>query len=798
MIALFKKEVRALFNSLIAYLVIIVFLGFHSLVLWILPGNYNLLEYGYANLDHFFFIAPYVFLLLIPALSMRSLAEEQRAGTLSFLLCKPISDFKIILAKYFAILVLLVFSLIPTFIYVFSIYQLGLPKGNLDLGAIGGSYLGLLFIGACFASVGVFTSSLSSNQIIAFILGVIICASLFIGFDFTSNDFIQNFGLNAHYSSISRGVLAPKDLIYFIGFIALFLVFAKQCLTSLGRKDTLKIKNVKSILLVLIAVVLLNILGDQWKSRIDLTAEKRYQLSAPTKTLLSELDDDVYVKIYLGGDLPAGFRRLQLQTRELLEEFKLESNFIHYRFINPSSLSENQGRNQLYNELISQGLNPTNLQVKTAEGMQQKIIFPGALISSQDRTIAVELLKTQLDLPPEVVLNNSIQALEFNLANAIKNSMHKSRRNLAFIHGHGELSGDRMASAIEVLSSEYNVGTMQLDQLWESLVSENKFLKIDLIIIAKPQHSFSESDKFIIDQYLMQGGKIIWAIDPIHVSMDSLRQGGETMAFPYNLNLEDQWFTYGVRFNTNLVMDLNALPIPLRTGQVGGQAQIEFFPWYYYPLINATQTHPIVKNLNAIKTEFISELDTIAIPYIKKSILLKTSDYSQVVQTPVIVSFQILNKEVNQKLFSKSAISAVLLEGEFKSVFKNRSAPFESNYKSKTLSVETKMVFIADGDVFSNQIHNSQDYPLPLGYDQFTNQTFGNKDLLLNIASYLTDEADLISLRSREQKLRLLNKAKLSANANYWKMLNTILPILLIVLWASIQLLLRKRKYSRL
>lgn len=798
MVALFKKEVSALFNSLIAYLVIIVFLGFHGLFLWILPGDYNLLDYGYANLDHFFFIAPYVFLLLVPALSMSSLAEEKKAGTLCFLLTKPISDLKIILAKYFAILVLLFFSLIPTFVYVFSIYQLGLPKGSLDLGAIGGSYLGLFFIGACFASVGIFTSSLSSNQIIAFLLGMLISAFLFIGFDFSTNDFIRSLGLNAHYSSISRGVLVPGDLVYFVGFIALFLLIARQCLSTLGRRDSLQLKDIKSILFILLAVVILNIGGAQWNSRIDLTAEKRYQLSNPTKVLLSNLDQAVYIKIYLAGDLPAGFRKLQSQTKDLLEEFKAESSNIHYRFINPSALKDKQERTQLFDELISQGLNPTNLQVKTAEGMQQKLIFPGALISSENRMIAVELLKAQLDLPPERVLNNSIQALEFNLANGIKNSMLKNRKNIAFTQGHGELTGDRMQGAKEVLSREYNVGIMQLDQLWKSIIKEGNYPEIDAIIIVKPEAPFSENDKYIIDQYIMQGGKVIWALDPIQISMDSLQAKGSTMAFPYHLNLEDQLFTYGIRFNPNLVMDLNALPIPLRTGQVGGQAQIEFFPWYYYPLVNATQVHPIVKNLNAIKMEFISELDTIAIPSLKKSILLKTSDYSQLVQTPANISFQILNEEINQGQFSKSVISAVLIEGKFNSVFENRAQAFESNYKTELLSKKTKMVFIADGDVFSNQLHNSQHYPLPLGYDQYTNQTFGNKDLLLNIVSYLTDDADLISLRSREQKLRLLNKAVISRDSNYWKTLNMILPILLIILWAIIQLLFRKRKYSRL
>ncbi len=526
--------------------------------------------------------------------------------------------------------------------------------------------------------------------------------------------------------------------------------------------------------------------------------------------MLKEIDDIVYFKIYLEGDYPAGFKRLHNETKEMLDEFKVYSKNIQYEFINPSANSNKKVVKELYKQLISKGLSPTNLHVKTKEVSSQQIIFPGAIVSYQEKEIPLQLLNTQLGLPSEEVLNNSIQVLEYNIANTIKKLIVKEKSRIAFIEGHGELPTIRLADIAWRLSEYYDVTRIRLNEQINSLrdtlkqnnipVFKNKYTAL---IIAKPDSTFSEKDKFIIDQFIMRGGKVLWVIDPVFASMDSLQKSFSTVSMPLQLNLEDALFKYGVRLNTNLLLDLNALPIPVITGQTGDRPQQSLLPWFYFPLLTPTIKHPIVHNLNAIKTEFISSLDTVGSLKIKKTILLETSKYSRIINTPCPVSLDIVMKQPDIKLYTKKHQPvAVLLEGEFESVFKNRILP-ELAYSKEICFLEkskpTAMVVISDGDIIKNQIRyqQNQNIPLPLGYDKYTNQTFGNADLILNIMNYLCDDSGLITLRSRELKLRMLDKTRMENELLYWQLLNIILPVLLILFIGIIRFFLRKRIYTK-
>ncbi len=297
----------------------------------------------------------------------------------------------------------------------------------------------------------------------------------------------------------------------------------------------------------------------------------------------------------------------------------------------------------------------------------------------------------------------------------------------------------------------------------------------------------------------MHGGNVLWLIDAVQASLDSLQVVENAMVFPYSLNLEDMLFTYGIKINQDLVKDINALPIPLRTGQMAGQAQIKFFPWPFYPVIHPTENHPIIRNLNALKTDFVSSIDTLAIRDIKKTILLKSSQYSALFTTPNTINFRMVQEKADPNLFQAGEQNVgVLLEGSFSSVFKNRVSPIDlGHFEFKEKGISSKMIVVSDGDIIKNQLHNSRHEPLPLGYDQYTDQTFGNKDFILNCISYLTDGSDLISLRSREVKLRLLDKAKVNEDANYWKILNVILPLILIILFGMAYHFIRKRRYTK-
>lgn len=575
------------------------------------------------------------------------------------------------------------------------------------------------------------------------------------------------------------------------------------------KKKDIKRANIIRLILSLAIIVVLNIIAAFLFTRFDLTAEKRYSLAPATKQLLKKLDDVVFFKVYLYGDLPPGFQRLSNETKEMLDEFRAYSDNIQYEFVDPSDNPNAKDRNDAYRLLVERGLLPTDLRVNKKGESSQLIIFPGAMVSYHGKETPVQLLMAQLQQESNMVLNNSIQSLEYNLASAIKNLTTSIKPRIAIIEGQGELDDMEGIDLHNSLSEFYNVDRVTLSSKINSLSiriktdSANDVLinKYRAIIIAKPTKPFDERDKFLIDQFIMRGGKVLWLIDPVFASMDSLQKYNSTMGIPNDINLEDMLFNYGVRLNINLVQDLNALPIPVKTGQVGNQPQFDYFKWYFFPILMPTINHPIVNGLNVIKTEFLSTLDTVVAPGVKKTFLLETSPYARTVNAPALVDLEILKKEPDERMFTKGPMPvALLLEGEFTSAFLYRIPPELADNPSlgfRPKSKPTKMIIIADGDLAKNQFHYSQGYPLPLGYDQYTKQSFGNKDLLLNVVNYLCDDSGLISVRSRELKLRMLDTAKVDKQRLFWQMLNIILPVLLISMFGIVKYRLRNRTYAR-
>jgi ABC-2 type transport system permease protein len=560
----------------------------------------------------------------------------------------------------------------------------------------------------------------------------------------------------------------------------------------------------------LLVIILLNIIASFLFTRFDLTAEKRYSLSPATKKLLKSADDIIFFKVYLEGDLPSGFRRLANETREMLDEFRAYNKDIQFEFVNPSENPNAKERNDAYKLLAERGLQPTDLRVNEKGEARQLVIFPGCIVSYKGREVPVQLLMAQLEgVDPQNVLNNSIQGLEYNLASAVEKLTTQVKPSIAFIEGQGELSKDETIDLQQSLSEYYTVDRVTIGHRITSLAirltgdtAEQPLVnRYQAIIIAKPVKPFDEKDKFLIDQFVMRGGRVLWLIDPVFASMDSLEKYNSTMGIVNDINLEDMLFNYGVRLSTSLVMDLNALQIPLTTGMIGNQPQIQYFPWFFFPLLTPAQTHPIVNGLNAIKTEFISVADTVEKPGIAKTILLTTSRYSRTVNAPALIDLQILRREPDPAMFSQGPQPvAVLLEGTFTSAFRFRIPPELAENQGlgfKEKSKPTKMVVIADGDVAKNQFHFRDGYPLPLGYDQYTRQTYGNKDLLMNIMNYLTDDSGLISVRSRELKLRLLDGSRLASERLLWQLVNVLLPLLIVAGFGVAKYRLRHRKFGR-
>lgn len=557
-----------------------------------------------------------------------------------------------------------------------------------------------------------------------------------------------------------------------------------------------KKKDLSQLFLVLAALIVINILSQFSFTRFDFTKEKRYTISPMSIQLLSNLKSDVKVTVYLEGEFPAGFKRLRNATKDLLSDDKAYAGSkLQFEFVDPMAGKNQQEQDEAYNTLVSKGIEPTNLSVKTESGLTQKMIFPYALVSCNGHEIPVKLLQTRMGTNPEEVLNNSIQNLEYAFSSAIKKVSSGGKPIVVFTEGHGELSDFQLHDALQSLSEGYEVGRIDLDK-----INEQGLRQIGVMIIDKPETAFSELEKYKIDQYLMHGGKIIWAIDQVNADLDSMRHSrGEELTFPEKLNLDDQLFTYGVRINYDLIGDMNCAQIPVSVGQVGGQAQIQMVPWLFYPIIMPVSNHPLIKNLDGIRTEFVNTIDTIGTKGIKKTILLTTSPFNRELDAPTMISLDMIEDTPDPKRFqSEPKAVCVLLEGQFKSDFLNRSVPEGINGFSAPLfkSKNTKMLVFSDGDVFKNQISEKDGSPFPLGFDRYTQQTYGNKTFLLNAVDYLTDDANLIALRSKEIKLRLLDKGKLVADKLQWQLINTLVPLIMLVLFGIFQHIYRKRKYA--
>jgi len=795
--SILKKEITSYLSSLVAYVTIGVFLLVLGLFLWVFPDS-STLDYGYASLDSLFNTAPYLFMFLIPAITMRSLAEERKEGTFELLLTRPLTDGQIVLGKFFACVLLVLFALIPTLVYYYSVYSLGNPPGNVDTGAVIGSYIGLFLLGSGFAAIGLFASSVSKNQVIAFTIAVFLSYFFYSGFDSLSsllslqNLGLQNIGITAHYESVSRGVLDTRDLGYFVCLSA-FFIWCTLLVIKIQRQKTADRKGLISGLAFIVAVAIISSLAF---TRFDFTKEKRFTISKISRGILDSLPKNVKVTVYLEGDnFPAAFKRLRSATKDMLNDLEAYSHAkLQFDFVDPLKGQSSDQQQQTLQAMSEKGIEPTNLSEKTDNGLTQKLIIPYAVVSSGDKEIPVKLLLNRIGLSPEEQLNNSIQNLEYAFASAIKKVTTGGKPEIGFTEGHHELTDVQLNDAMKSLSEGFTVGRVNLTTIPFAALE-----KVKLLVIPKPDKPFTELEKFKLDQYIMRGGRVLWTIDQVSAELDSLRgHGGEQLAFNKQLNLDDQLFVYGVRINYDLIADISCSQIPVATGNVGGQAQIQNVPWLFYPLIMPLSKHPIVKNLDAIHTEFISTIDTLAIKGVNKTVLLSSSPYNKKFSTPYLLSLQMLEQEPQPKDFqSNTKPVAVLLEGKFKSDFLNRPAPEGLNEKVESLteSKPTKMIVISDGDVFKNQV-GSDGSPFPLGYDHYTQQSFGNKNFLLNIADYMTDDSGLIGLRTKEIQLRLLDRPRIRSEKLYWQVINNVIPLAFVLIFAIFQHYIRRRKYA--
>lgn len=559
------------------------------------------------------------------------------------------------------------------------------------------------------------------------------------------------------------------------------------------EREARKTQDLLLLLNGLVLVVVLNQLAGLYFYRLDLTSEHRYTIKQATVAMLQNLEDDVYVDVFLEGDLNAEFRRLRKSIRETLEEFRVYSgNKVHYRFSDPAAAAGQQAQREFMADLVSRGIKPLNI-IDSKDGQRtEKIVFPGALISFGGLQTGVMLLKDQVGHGSQEDLNRAVEGIEFELANAIHQLTIVERKQVGFVTGHGELDSLQLQSLRDGLVAQYDVN------LSVDLRQARQLSDFDVVVIAKPQTRFSEQEKYRLDQYLLGGGKLLMLIDPVNATMDSVSEENY-FSFSYGLGLEDLLFQYGVRINEDLVQDLVSLRYPIVTGVLNGQPQMTPIEWPYFPVVNHYAMHPITRNLDATALRFVSSVDSVKAVGIRKTPLLFSSTYARRVGAPGRINVNDLRKEIKPENFNSGPIAlGYLLEGKFKSRYKNRFIPEGVDAgTTRTEGVESKLIVVADGDVARNDISRRTGKPIELGLDGLSSHTYANKELLLNMIAYLCDEDGLINARTNEIVVRPLDKEKVRNSRLAWQVVNLVFPVGLLVLFGATKAVWRQRKFGR-
>jgi gliding-associated putative ABC transporter substrate-binding component GldG len=549
----------------------------------------------------------------------------------------------------------------------------------------------------------------------------------------------------------------------------------------------------RNIVLALGLFILINLLASFFYLRFDLTEDKRFTLSEATETVIQKFDTPVIIDVLLEGELPAEFQRLRMETEQLLETFSNKNNSIKYGFEDP--MEDASQAEATLAQLQSIGLTPANVTTENKGKVSQELVFPWAMVTYKDKTVKVALLKNKLGAGTEDRINNSVQNLEYAFADAFTKLGIKEKKRIAVVKGNGELEDMYLGDILGSLREYYNLGAITLDSVATSPQNVLDQLKTyDLAILAKPTIAFTEAEKYVLDQFVVNGGKSLWLVDPVAMELDSLfNEKGEALALARDLNLKDLFFKYGIRVNPVLVNDLYFTQIVLANGE-GKSAEYNPLPWYYSPMVVSRNNHPINTNTEALRFQFTSTIDTLSNGY-KKSILAQSSPISKIETLPKLISFDILNSPPDKEQYTNgNKPLAVLVEGVFSSAYFNRVKPIELD-GVKEKGPENKMIVIADGDLIANQIRNNR--PLELGYDKWTNNYYGNKEFLLNCVNYLLDDTGLINIRNKAVAIPMLDVEKIASQKTRWQFINIGVPLLFVLLLSLLFSFWRKRQFGR-
>lgn len=798
---LIGKEIDLFFRSVTGYLIIAVWLLATSLMLWVFKGSYNLPGSGYASLYPFFSLVPVLFLFLVPAVCMRLVAEEKRTGTFELLRFRPWRLSSLLLGKYISACLLMIFALLPTLLYVVSLNLMS--TAGLDAGEVIGGYIGVLCLIFVFAAIGLFSSSVSSNQLGAFLIALALSFMGFYGFDLLASlvsaggmhNFVSDLGMNAHYRSLMRGVIGSGDILYFLLLSLVFFLLSVGAV-AIRRDRRFYIKTFTWVLALAAAGLVSFFIHIRW----DLTESRRYTLSEQTKQLINGLDKPLEVILYLNGDLNPAFDRLRRATLDLLEELSQKAPAgIYLKQVNPSAASDQAKRQENYLRMDQRGMQGISVNERDNEGkLSSKVLFPWMEVVYGGDTLPVGLLRRNISLSAQEVLNLSIGELEYGLADAVRLLTLKEPSSVAFIEGHGEWPEAYVYEATSLLSKYYQVDRGRISGRPEEL------FPYKVLIIAAPQTPFTESEKFALDQYLMQGGSLLFFIDGTRISPAEFEATGESPTLKNELNLDDLLFTYGVRVNPVTVQDMNCTAIRLATSEPGVKGGHTTLPWYFAPLLEPAPSHLITRSLSPLKSEQVSTLSLVGDADLEKTVLLTTSASAHTLPVPEKVSLRYVEMPAEAAYFNESYLPvAALVEGRFPSAFRNRLLPeggaVEPQGGRLLQSEPARVLVAATGSLPKNDWkgQGSQAEPLPLGFDAVSGEELGNAGFLVNAVNYLAGNEKWLSLRAKDLRLRLLDKQEVTSGLLKWQILNVGLPLLLLFLVGGGVYLRCKRRYNR-
>ena len=808
--AVFLREVKLFFTNLTAYVALGFFFITSGVFLWVFESGYNILLSGVASLQPFFSLAPWSLLILIPAISMRMVAEDRRLGLLNLLLCRPISRWGIIGGKYLAGLVIILLALLPTLFYLLVVGSLASPAWNIDLGAIWGSYIGLFFLASAYLAIGLAVSASTDKQLVAFLLAILLSLSVFIvpseiaalpAFQALSSSLVK-WGMDYHYGALGRGVIDSTDVFYFLTVIVLSLLWAGMAIKV--KKMTLPTsKKFTNVALVLVAVIFWIGLLQVRVFRLDMTEDKRYTLSSYTTSLLEQQTSPIHITCFLGGEIPPAFQYLRNTLTDKVRDMETALSVpLYFKMVDPfevaSEMKASKREVSIWRTLFEYGLEPVEVNIRKEHGEQiQKRIYPGVLVARDTVITSFNFLKNNQSLNYSENIHRSVEDLEYKMALSISRLGLKKRKRIGYLVGHGEVDSLPAYFTKAWLHGIYQVEDVDLQTADSSLLSYEMLLSVGA---SKP---FDRRSKYLLDQYLVRGGKMAWFYDPTFLDEDELSTLGKAIALNRDIGLDDLFFNWGFRFSSSLLQDINCMQIPVKRSGNRNQRS-SFVPWYYEFFLTGSPNSPITRHLGMILGSYVSAIDTLSVKGTYKSLLLSSGTASRNLGVPREVSLSETQAPLERALFSKVNIPVGwLAEGTFPSLFTFRP---HAQYAQQThipfsdKSQKGMLALIADADMATGGVllQEGQIVPSPPGYNRWVRITHGgNQEFIQNLVDYMLEDRRLSETRSRKMKRRFLDKITLREYVKQWQWAALFIPLLLVLLLGVLYNLFRKIRYAR-